>query len=395
MLRAVLPSAHLRELAALLDEVRDVLDERVRAPRAPRWAEARGWAGFLAALDDATLRACEEEGPAQVFAAATAAPRELRALADAVRRLTALPRAAPPAGVPVLRQASPRKRAQVAALAGLVRRWAPGSARVVDLGAGKGHLTRALAEALDLPAVGVERRDPVVGRARALTLDERVRFVAGDGASTRARPSDLLVGLHACGALGDALIERAAAADAGVLLVSCCPQKVPGGTRPPVSAAGRRLGLELRQELLGLANLATLGEGAAGARAVMARRRTRYALWLLLRDAGVDLPLGAEARGVHRRQFRRPLAELAPRVLAARGLPAPSARALRDAERRAALEHGRMRRFSLPRTMLARALEVAIVLDRATRLEEAGEPPRVIEAFDPAQSPRNLAIVRG
>lgn len=392
-------SEHLDALAALLREVEDVLGGRVTAPAAPRWARERGWTEFLLGLDEATLEACERAGPAGFFESAADAPPSLRELAGRVRRLTALPGPIPPASAPVLRQASPSKRAQVAGLTALVRRWAPATRRVVDLGAGKGHLTRALAAALAVPAVGVERDHHVVRRARDLTFDERVRFVRGDagarGGGVEPGPADLLVGLHACGALGDALVERAADSGAGVLLVSCCYQKVPGGARSPLSARGAALGLALATAHLGLANLATAHEGAAGGAGVMSRRHTRYALWLALRDAGVELPLGDEARGVNRRQFRRPLEDLAPEVFAARGLTAPSAETLRQLEARAREEHGRVRRLALPRTMLARPLELAVVLDRAAALAEtAGPEPSVVEGFARSASPRNVALLR-
>ncbi|HJL17015.1 MAG TPA: methyltransferase [Sandaracinaceae bacterium LLY-WYZ-13_1] len=396
--RAPTPSAaeRLHALTALLADVEDVLAHRVTAPEPPGWATRRGWASFLAALSDDALVACERRGPAAVLPTLPGVPAELRELAERVTARSALPAGEPAERVPALRQASPRKRAQVAALAALVRRWAPRTERIVDLGAGKGHLTRALAEALDLPAIGVERRDAVVRRARDLTFDARVRFVAGDAARDVAPgPSDLLVGLHACGALGDALVERAARTGAGALLVSCCPQKAPGGVRAPRSSVGRTLGLTLDAPLLGLANLATVADGAPDAAAVMDRRRTRRALYTLLRDAGADLAPGDEARGIHRRQFRRPLAELAPRAFAGRGLAAPSPAAIRDAERRAAVEHGRIRRFALPRTMLARPLELALVFDRAAALAETGPAPHVLEAFDRRASPRNVAILRG
>lgn len=389
-------ASRLARLGALLAEVRDVVEERVHGPEAPAWAERRGWTEALLGLDDATLERAEHGEIARVVAETPALPPSLRELAERVRADAALPRHAAALDPRPLVRASDRKRRQVAALAALARSSAPSARRVVDLGAGHGHLTRELAEALDLPAVGVELRPHVVATARALTRSEQVTFVARDAlaAPVEPRAGDLLVGLHACGALGDALVRAAAESGAGVLLLSCCPQKIAGEVREPLSTLGRELGLALARPTLGLANLATLAEGGVDSRGVTERRRVRRALWLLLREAGAEVRPGDEVSGIHRRQLRRPLAELAERAFALRGLPAPSARAIEDASRRAVREQARARRLALPRAMLGRPLELALVLDRAACLAEHGGEPEVLEAFDRAASPRNVAIVR-
>lgn len=383
-------------IGALLAEVGDLVGERVHGPTAPAWADRRGWTEPLLAMDGATLERAEHGDIARVLAAARELPVSLRELAARVAEITELP-SPPEAPAPrALRRASERKRVQVAALAALVRREAPRARRVIDLGAGHGHLTRELADALDLPAVGVELRSHVVHNARALTRSSRVSFVEHDALQEplEVHDDDLLVGLHACGALGDELVRAAAEAGAGVLLISCCPQKIASEVREPVSARGRELGLSFARPHLGLANLATLAQGGVDSEGVTQRRRARYALWLLLRQAGVDLPHGDEMNGIHRRQLSRPLEELAARAFAVRDLPPPPLSSIAEASRRAILEHDRARRLALPRAMLARALELALVLDRAALLAERGAVPDVVEAFERAASPRNLAIVR-
>src|SRR5690606_28009182 len=153
-----------------------------------------------------------------------------------------------------------------------------------------------------------------------------VSFVAADALSGTldAREDDLLVGLHACGALGDALIRSAAESGAGVLLIACCPQKIPDDARAPLSARRCALGLIVPRPQLGLANLAAVAQGGKDSAGAAALRRARYALALLLRDAGVALPPGDEVHGIPRRQLRRPLAEVAARAFALRGLAPPS-----------------------------------------------------------------------
>lgn len=387
----------LRVLAALLGEVRDVLSDRVVDPAPPAWCERRGWTSFLLALDDATLERAEHGETARVLLEHRDTPPSLRALASEVIALTALEPIVLAAEPRALRRASDRKRHQVAALGALASEWAPRTRRVVDLGAGHGHLTRELAERLNVAALGVEARAHVVENARALTESDAVRFVRRDAIADpiRFERDDLIVGLHACGSLGDAIVRAAAESGAGVLLVSCCPQKIDGTDRPPLSALGRSLGLRFAREHLGLANLATLVEGGKDSADVMERRLARRTLFLLLRDAGVALAPGDEMHGIPRRRLAGPLDALVARAFELRGLALPSREAIERARARAAREHPRMRRLALPRTMLARVLELALVHDRAVLFDEhPTTPARVALAFARSASPRNVAILR-
>ena len=84
------------------------------------------------------------------------------------------------------------------------------------------------------------------------------------------------------------------------------------------------------------------------------------------------------------------LSELA---LRRRGLAQASESELEEAEGRARIEFAKVRRLSLPRGMLGRLLETALVLDRACALEEAGHQVSVREVFAFSLSPRNLGIV--
>ena len=61
-------------------------------------------------------------------------------------------------------------------------------------------------------------------------------------------------------------------------------------------------------------------------------------------------------------------------------------------EEEARRRYARMRRLSLPRNMLARLLEIAVVLDRGAALEESGHAVQWASIFERAVSPRNLAL---
>lgn len=381
----------------LLAGARDVVLGRVVGPEPPAWCSARGWEGFLLGLEEGALARCEAQGLARALDALPDAPGSLRELAAEVRALEAGWPDAAPTPVPALPGASPRKGAQVAALVELVgaRRSATSHRgawrRVIDAGAGRGHLTRELARALGVPALGLERDPARVATARALGGTFEVRDAAND--SLGLAPGDLLVGLHACGRLSDALVEAAAAARVDLVLVGCCLQKTELPGREPLSALGRELGLSFPRPALGLSNLLDHGPGAGEVTArAMAGRETRLALRLLLGARGIELAPGAELRGLPRWGLRRGLSAAVELALEARGLPAATAAELSAAAERAADDLGRVRRLSLPRAMLGRPLELAVALDRARALEEAGLAAAVVPAFGLAHGPRNLGI---
>ncbi|RMG10741.1 MAG: methyltransferase [Planctomycetota bacterium] len=315
-------------------------------------------------------------------------------MAKAARALRlSAPPPPPPAALPRVRA---RKAGQVQALVRLVRTVYPGCRRLVDVGAGTGHLTRALAAALGVEALGIERDPARVEAARALSGSGGPRFEAravGPG-GLELGPDDLAIGLHACGALGDALVRAAVRGGARLLLVNCCLQKVDGVSRTPLSATGRRCGLVLAREALGLSNLSARPRLVEGDHAQwVAVRRTRYALRLLLAERGLAVAVGEEMRGLRRRHARHGLAALAARACARRGLAPPTLAELARAEARARADYGRLRRLSLPRALLGPLLEQAVGLDRACLLEEAGRVVRLKRVFSWELSPRNLAVL--
>lgn len=125
----------------------------------------------------------------------------------------------------------------------------------------------------------------------------------------------------------------------------------------------------------------------------MQARLHRHGLRVLLRNRGVQLQPGEEMRGINRRQAHRGLAALAPLACQHRQLPAPTDDELQACERQAVRDFHTIRRFALPRAMLGRLLELALVLDRACFLIESGYEAKVLVAFAPEVSPRNLAVL--
>jgi hypothetical protein len=121
-------------------------------------------------------------------------------------------------------------------------------------------------------------------------------------------------------------------------------------------------------------------------------RQTRYALGQLLRARGIELETGAEMSGINRRRANAGLATVAQLALSLRKLHPASPAELAHHEAVAAQHYAVIRRLSLPRSMLARLIEVLVSLDRAVHLEERELTVAVATLFERAVSPRNIGI---
>lgn len=365
---------------------------------------ARGWLSLLLAFDEAQVSKLGIEGHAARWPEGT--PSSLVALAERAREVCAMPPSSTSgeASRPGRRLERPRKRAQVDAFARLVLPLAARATRVVDVGAGHGHLTRGIAERIALPVVGLERDANLAERARGLPSSAAPSFAVTDvlreGLSLSA--GDCAIGLHACGELGDATVESVARSGASLALVGCCLQKRRAATRRPLcdahtTGAGESefaTKLDLPRRLLGLSNLTARDDGVEATRTQnLAGRERRLALHRLLSNDGIALRLGAEIEGLNRRAAQGDLPSLVARAFALRGLSPPSAPAIEEAADWARQEYARARRLSLPRALLARVLEVFVLFDRGLHLEERGFAVAVGEAFPVSVSPRNLVLL--
>jgi hypothetical protein len=391
-----------RVQAALLPAL-DIVAERVDDARVPSWCAARGWSDFLLGLRPEELERCEAEGLAAVASRLPGVPQSLSELAESVRELSRLPALrvlSVTRGRADYRGVSQRKREQLTSLLGALGPLAESAQRIVDVGSGSGHFTRLAAQHFSRAALGLERNPERVASANARS-QSRARinpaflpqFAVIDALREplRLRVDDLAIGLHACGELGDTLVTAVAESGADLVLVSCCLQKISTPLRVPLSRAAR--GLNLQRDSLGLSNLTSQPIGVeAHIEHTMQARQARYALRRLLVGRGLDIPSGAEMRGINRRRAHAGLQEIATQALAQRGLEPASAAELARCERDAALQFEAMRRLSLPRNMLGRAVELSVVLDRAMRLSEHGHAVRVATLFDRSVTPRNIAL---
>lgn len=389
---------------ALLTPVLDIVGAPVEEPEPPGWCRMRGWTDFLLSMSDDALAACESNGLESGIVELANAPNDFRALFREVRDVTRLPRQeVTPLPLPAaaLRGVPSRKREQLGTLLGALAPLAARAARVVDVGAGSGHFSRLSAELFQRQTLALDR-DASRLQSGSERSEERSRevgpldvaFVKSDLSreELELRPSDLAVGLHACGELGDRLVLAVAESGCELALVSCCLQKIHAPERVALSRAAGDFSLGRAE--LGLTNLTLRAEGVEATLVDNLRaREARLALRRLLRGRGLALRAGEEMRGVNRRRAQAGLAELSSRVLAKRGLAPATAAELRLHEETARRDYAAMRRLSLPRHLLARLVELTVVFDRAALLAERGLGVRVVELFERRVTPRNTLLL--
>lgn len=108
--------------------------------------------------------------------------------------------------------------------------------RVVDMGAGKGYLTFAVADYLastlqrETEVVGVELRPELVAEGNAIAKANAMaglKFAAGTIESFDASGADVLIALHACDTATDDAIAKGIAAEAELIVVApCCHKQI-------------------------------------------------------------------------------------------------------------------------------------------------------------------------
>ena len=126
--------------------------------------------------------------------------------------------------------------------------------RIVDLAGGHGLLAGVML-ILDDSSPRAIVVDPAIPKSaaalhRALAgvwprLAGRVEYVAGPVASLPLEPTDVVVSSHACGALTDAVLDRASAAGARVAVLPCCHDFDACDAGPFSGWVDRALGIDL------------------------------------------------------------------------------------------------------------------------------------------------------
>lgn len=424
------PSGGTRALGARIDGLASALADgawlwrpRPFTTQSPPWAErAPELAAFCLELDEAQVHAFEEGA-----ALPEGAPPLLREWVGRLAALTALPsvetsgptglgdvdsvngeaRGRPDVSTRAAWMVPARKLEQISRFVDAVTgEVAARPAAVLDWCGGKGHLGRMFGQRLGVPVVVLEREGAYA--EEALSLARRVgvelRFVAADAmAGTSAAlvgelPRDgLVVGLHACGVLGERMLTLSTEVRLAVAHSPCCLHKVPGlkdGAWRPMAdgtaAALARHGLTLDHSAM---RLATSDEVVArpALRTQRLRENTyRLALDLLLQEASgrpAYTPLGTLPANLLRGGFR----DFAVGAAAHLGLALPPFDPELALARGEARAHA-SRRLGLVRSLFRRAIEVLVVFDRAAYLAERGYDVDTVHFAPRAVTPRNILI---
>lgn len=121
---------------------------------------------------------------------------------------------------------------------------------IVDMGAGKGYLTFAIAALFGERAAvrGIEARPELVALCNRIVRENNfshLSFTAGHIADTPLEELDVLIALHACDTATDDALAKGIAAGAKLIVVAPCCQKElrPQLTAPPVLADALRHGI--------------------------------------------------------------------------------------------------------------------------------------------------------
>lgn len=273
------------------------------------------------------------------------------------------------------------------------------------MGAGLGHLCAHLAMNLDptVPILAVDRNNNFLRTAHELHKPLRsLTFaqcdITTDIGTQIVQEDDLVVGLHACGELGDAVVSHAVRGKAtAVLLVPCCLQKIQRGlrVRHPLSEAARasclRDFLTVPRDILGATN-STRGYAQ---QSDLTTRETRHALRLFLSKNGHTVKrVGDELGGISRRALKNGLAPVISHVATSLGSKELTFDddLIQRCEKEAKRDYRLMRALNLPRATAAAFLEMAITLDRAAILQEAGFQVATCRIWADEVSARNLCI---
>ena len=245
----------------------------------------------------------------------------------------------------------------------------PPSGSAVDWCAGKGHLSRALAERFGLAVRALEKKSALIAAGQRLTEGQRIAFHAEDvlaGPITR-RSGEHLCALHACGGLHDAALQSFRLSSTASYF-----SLLRAGTAPMANgeAGRRRIGNPARSPCV------TPGRCRFGDRP---RRGSRPKEPVVLRQAFDLFQREAFKQESYLPCLSMPAAIIdhgfeafAAQAAAHHGLALPAGL---DGERwmvAGAERAAQVRRRNLLRLAFGRVLELRIVLDRALWLAEQG-----------------------
>ena len=360
------------------------------------------WLSYAQSLDDAGERRLD------AGLLTEAPPESLESLLHALHALTDLPwhQGAHALSVTEAQGLNAKKTHEIERVLALLAPRTRGIHQAVDIGGGMGHLARLCVSrfgwtfhSLDRDAALQDKGREWLRRARGGPPD-RLRFVHATveaGAQPEIDPlfsgeDRVSIGLHTCGPL--ALTQLRKSERAGLLLnFGCCYDTLALERDYPVSHFGQAHRLPFTQHALFLATRGRPHKREAEFTLMRRVYAQRFALELLVKRHFPErgfVPAGDAPKALYAGSFAGYARDRLGRLGLALSLTEPELEAfevsVRPETRRIFLCH-------LLRDRFARALEVVLLLDRAVLLEERGFHVELLQVFDPALSPRNLALI--
>tara|TARA_Y100000780_G_scaffold232456_1_gene264098 strand:- start:17895 stop:19058 length:1164 start_codon:yes stop_codon:yes gene_type:complete len=262
----------------------------------------------------------------------------------------------------------------------------------VDIGSGKGHLSKVLLHDLNGRSVCIDSdktlQDSGHAQIKKLTpeLENKITFKNQhfDLSSELEDRTATILGLHCCGDLSTALIETHKKSDGALLNFGCCYHK---STQLNLCDSSRKDPIELSFHAL---NLATRSNRLIDQETWRRRERVkiyRYILHMIQVDelGGEFESIGNAHHTDYDKSFREYVEIHAPRLST---LPLESLFETYMGSEKLK----RLLSLEVIRSPLGRMVELFILFDRAQSLNDSGRSVEVFELFSRDLSPRNVAI---
>ncbi len=344
------------------------------------------------------------------------APETLLNWIHQIRSLCVLPQVAETRVLPttLCRGLTPKKRHEIEALLSLFTTKDFSASHCLDIGGGVGHLARHLALELGCTVDSIDRDSALQEKGLAILKawpwrdvlkEQQIRYIPGEfpreNIGDARSDNTWAIGLHTCGDLAWAQLDLLKKGYS-ILNIGCCYEKLNAASGTQRSSVARQRPLAWTDEALFLANRGGVERSKDEFIFQQRVQQYRFSLHELLYREGCDAHqceevgtatpaayLGTFADYVRdrMRHFERTPAKL----------QSCSDASYRDFYRSIESLIEKKRFIAFVRNLLARPLEIALLLDRALFIEEEGpnhgRNVRLIQVFNPMISPRNIALV--
>lgn len=277
----------------------------------------------------------------------------------------------------------------------------------IDIGGGKGHLSRLLSQKLNMPGTCIEMNEDFIKRGKKLLTNQAVNFkhsellfddeIANSKILKEASKSDndLCIGLHTCGPLANSIIKASALNKQNYILnFGCCYLKLKPGKKVGISSHSSKFSLPLSKYALTLATRAHTGLTWQDYLLKRKVKSYRYGIHLYLYHViGIKqfINVGDGSKADYQNNFYEyALKKLEHLKITTKQTSSEIQQWWEQPSIQQKIDE--MYCMNIIRWQFGRAIEMWILLDRACYLEEKGYEIKMEEYFNEKISPRNIGI---